>query len=98
MSENLTPSERSIRARLAAHKSWANTTDPTRRTQAARDSFLARFEDQVDPDRTLPVEQRRRMAESARRAHMSSLAFKSAKARRKGSQAQAQVQNMKDAS
>jgi hypothetical protein len=34
--EGLTPAERSLRARMAAHASWANTSDRTARTAAGR--------------------------------------------------------------
>ncbi len=79
---NLSAEERTMRARLAAHQSWANTADPTARTAAARDAFARRFEDQVDPDRTLPPAERRRRAEHARKAYFQRLALKSAQARR----------------
>lgn|GEM_PF-1489604 len=39
-------------------------------TKAARAAFLARFLDEVDPDRTLPEAERARRAEHARRAYM----------------------------
>lgn len=77
----LSPAQRSLRARVASHASWANTPDVHARTQPARDAFLARFEDKVDPDRVLEPGERARRAESARRAYFGSLALKSAKAR-----------------
>jgi len=80
-SNPLSPGERRTRARLAAHTSWANTADPTARTQAGRDTFLKRFEDQVDPDRRLSPEVRAKRAESAKKAYFAQLALKSAKAR-----------------
>ena len=40
----LTPSERKLRAQLAAHESWARTDDPSARTAPARRAFLDRFE------------------------------------------------------
>ena len=52
--EPLTPEQRSLRARLASYASWANTTDPTARTQPARDKAEARWEREVDPDQVLP--------------------------------------------
>lgn len=79
----LSPSERSLRARLAAHESWAKTEDRTARTHAGRESFYRRFEDEVDPERTLPEEERRKRAESARKAYYYRLALKSAQARRR---------------
>ncbi len=79
----LTPSERSLRARAAAHASWANTADPSARTAPARRAALDRFEREVDPDGTLSPAERRRRAEHLRKAHMHGLALKSAQARRR---------------
>src|SRR5262249_41219444 len=45
----LTPEQRSLRARLASHASWARTDDPSARTAPARSAFFHRFEQQVDP-------------------------------------------------
>ncbi len=45
-------------------------------TSAARKSFLAAFEREVDPDGILAPEERLKRAESARRAHMSRIALK----------------------
>lgn len=81
---SLSPAERRLQARLAAHESWARTSDPTSRTAPARQAFLARFEAEVDPDGVLPVEERRRRAEHARRAYYTRLALASVRARRKG--------------
>jgi hypothetical protein len=76
------PQERTLRARLAAHVSWANTPDPASRTAKARAAALARFEKQVDPDGILPVEERMRRAEHAKKAHFSRLALEAARKRR----------------
>lgn len=78
----LTPEQRSLRARMAAHASWANTSDPQTRTAAARDRFAARFEREVDPDGVLSPAERERRAESARKRYFAQLAYKSASARR----------------
>jgi len=43
---------------------------------------MARFEREVDPDGTLPPEERARRAEHKRKAYFARLALKSAKARR----------------
>jgi hypothetical protein len=80
---SLTPKERSLRARLAAHSSWAATSDPSARTAPARAAFLDRFARQVDPDGTLTPEERARRAEHARKAYYQRLALKSALSRRK---------------
>jgi hypothetical protein len=79
----LTPTERSLRARLAAHASWANTRDRSTRTAPARRAAMDRYERQVDPKGELAPGERARRAEQAMRAHMTRLAYKSAKARRR---------------
>jgi len=84
MSSDLTPAQRSLRARIAAHTSWANTTDRSARTAAARKAALDRFERQVDPDGALPARERALRAASARKAHFTRLALRSAQARRRG--------------
>jgi len=77
-----TASVRTQRARIAALMSWARTADPSARTQPARTAFTGRFESEVDPDRRLPEEERRRRADAARRAYFAKLALRSAQARR----------------
>ncbi len=81
MSE-LTPSQRSLRAKIAAHAKWASH-DPVKGTAKARAKFLEGFIDRVDPDRVLPEPERLRRAESARSEHFARLAYKSATARRR---------------
>ena len=44
-----------INRRIAAEISWARTHDRTARTRPARETFLKRFEKEVDPDGTLPA-------------------------------------------
>lgn len=78
----LTPEQRVLRARIAAHTGWANTQDRTARTQPGRNAFFRRFELQVDPDGVMSEKARRKAAESAMRAHMSRLALRSSQARR----------------
>lgn len=79
----LSPSQRSMRARIGAHALHA-THDSRELTAPARAAFLARFEAEVDPDGVLPEVERRRRAEHARKAYFAKLALASAKARRKG--------------
>jgi hypothetical protein len=79
----LTPEERSLRARLASHAGWANTTDVLARTRPGRDKAYERFEREVDPAGSLSPEERARRANHALKAHMYRLALASAKARRK---------------
>lgn len=72
---------RSLQASAAAHTSWANTEDPSARTEPARRAFLERFEREVDPDGVLPPAERARRAAHARAAYYARLAAKSAAAR-----------------
>jgi hypothetical protein len=79
--ESLSPAERSLRARLAAHAMHAKH-DPRQTTANGRAAFQARFEREVDPDGTLGPEERRRRAEHARSAYFARIQLASAKARR----------------
>lgn len=71
----LSPSERALRAKLAAHTSWARTEDPTARTANGRKAFNDRFLAEAGGD---PVR-----AEHLRKAFYARLALKSAAARRR---------------
>jgi hypothetical protein len=73
----LSPAERSLRGKLAAHTSWANTKDPTARTANARKGLENKFLAEADGD---PVR-----AEHLRRAYYARLALMSAQARRRRS-------------
>lgn len=86
-SKSLTPEQRSLRAKLAAESSWANTSNPTERTAPAREASFKRFEKLVDPEGTLDPEERTRRAEHARRAHMTRMSYLAAKARQKNTAA-----------
>ena len=85
------PSEQSLRGRMGAHLLHA-THDSRRLTAPAREAFLASFEGQVDPDGSLPADERRRRAAHARAAYFARLARRSAivrakrKQRRRGSE------------
>lgn len=76
-----TPAERSLQARAAAHAKWSRT-DSREGTVAARRGFLTRFENEVDPDRSLPPAERARRAEHARRAYMLDLGRRRQQVRR----------------
>ena len=84
----MTPEQRRRRARIAAHASWAMTSDRTARTSSGTRAFLDRFERQVDPEGVLPEDVRAAMAKHARTAYMLQLAEKSAAARRRRTQAE----------
>ena len=70
-----------MRARLAAHALHAQH-DSREVSKPGREAFLARFEREVDPDGTLPTDERARRAAHARKAYFTRLALKSAQARR----------------
>ena len=74
--------DKNIDRRIGAEISWSRTRDRSARTRPARDKFLQRFEREVDPDGTLPPDERRRRAEHARRAYMLRLAKRAVAARK----------------
>jgi hypothetical protein len=78
-----TPSENTMVAKIAAQARWARCQDRSAATAPARDGLAARFEDEVDPDRTLPPGERAYRAECAKKAFYLRLALKSAVSRRK---------------
>lgn len=80
--EPLTPEQRALRAKLAAHGKWAHTEDRSAATAAARQALADRFEREVDPTGRLSPEERAIRAEHAKKAYYTRLAFASAKARR----------------
>lgn len=67
--------EQSLVASIAAHTSWANTTDRTGRTAPARAALDAKFLAEADGDP--------RRAANLRTAYFKRLALKSAQARRR---------------
>jgi hypothetical protein len=73
---------RTLRGRIGAYAVHAKY-DSRELTKSARAAFLRRFEDEVDPDRTLPEAERVRRAEMARKRYFAALALASAKARQK---------------
>ena len=81
----MAPAQRILRAKVAAHRSWANTEDRAKRTAPARTAMMARFEKEVDSDGTLPPGERAKRAESAKKAWFLQLAAKSAATRRRRS-------------
>jgi hypothetical protein len=62
--------------------SWSRTDDRSARTRPARETFLQRFEQEVDPDGKLPPDERRRRAEHAKRAYMLRLAKRAVSTRK----------------
>jgi hypothetical protein len=82
----LSPAERILRARLAAHSLHAQVNSRDH-TAPARRAFMDRFEDQVDPNRVLPNAERQRRAEQAKKAYFTRLALKAVQARRRRGEA-----------
>jgi len=82
---SLTPQQRVLRARLAAHHLHA-TRDSREVTRPARQAFLSRFDREVDPDGLLTPAERTRRATQARKAYFTGRSLKASKARsnRKG--------------
>jgi hypothetical protein len=81
MSSNpLTPEQRSMRARLAAH-TLHSRVDGAQHTAPARAAFMDRFEKQVDPHSELDPAERARRAEHAKKAYFTGLSLKSARRR-----------------
>lgn len=80
----LTPEQRAMRARLAAHVRWSKARDRAAELAKARQTFMSKFEKEVDPNGEMTPEARALAAESARKAYFARLAFKSATARSKG--------------
>ena len=73
--------ERVLLGRIGAY-TLHSRYDARELAKAARAAFESKFERDVDPDGVLPLEERLRRAEMARKAHYARLALKSAQARR----------------
>lgn len=93
--DDSTTAERTLRARIAAHESWAHTANRSARTAPARAARDAKFLDQAGGD---PVR-----AAHLRKAHFARLALKSAQARRRakalqqlGAEADAELADLAD--
>jgi hypothetical protein len=78
----LSPAQRTLRARIGAHKLHASR-DSRELTAPARAAFLDKFRRQADPESKLPVAERERRALQLRKAYYAQLAFRSSKARTK---------------
>jgi hypothetical protein len=76
----LTPEQRSLRAQIAANARWSRE-DGTHQGEILRRGFLKKFIDEVDPDRSLPENERIRRAENALKAHMLRLSLAASKKR-----------------
>lgn len=80
-SKNLTPSQRTIRASIAAHARWANE-DPSANAERGQRGLVARFEREArEYEPGLSDAEYARRARCAYKAHMQRLALASSKAR-----------------
>lgn len=79
----LTPAQRTMRARIAAHAKWANTPDRTAATAKWRNASLAKFDQMAratDPDAT--EAQLAAMAKSFQLAHLERMRLRSSQIRK----------------
>ena len=71
----MTPTQRRLRAQIAAHARWARVADRTAATEPARRAALGRFEREVDPDGVLSPAERQRRARNAQAEHMARMQY-----------------------
>jgi len=76
----LTPEQRSQRSRIGGLTLHAGV-DSAEHTKPARAAFLAKFEQQVDPEGLLTPQERQRRALLAKRAYFVQLAYRSSQVR-----------------
>lgn len=79
----LSPSEKSMRARIAAHARWSkyDSREHAAKMRAAGPAGDAYWLDRVDPERVLDPADRERRAKHAKAAHYARLQFASVRAR-----------------
>jgi hypothetical protein len=75
------PELAALYGRIGAHMAHAKHGGE-HMTSKARESFMARFEREADPEGILPAEERARRAEHLKRAYFSRLALKRAEKRK----------------
>ncbi len=76
-----------LAGRIGGHARAKNISDMPAAMEPAWRGQMARFEREVDPDGTLPADERTRRAKSAQREQMARLALRSHTARRKAREA-----------
>jgi hypothetical protein len=67
---SLTPAQRSTRARIAANDRWAKEPDRLKATQPGRNAAFQKLLNEVDPEGTLPEDERLKRARNAQKAHL----------------------------
>jgi hypothetical protein len=85
MSDNpLTPAQRIVRARIAAHARWAKEPDRLAATAPGRRAAFEKLLDEVDPERTLPEAERLKRARNAQKAQLERIRLAASRKRRRG--------------
>lgn len=77
----MTPEERSRRASIAANARWSREPDRLGATEHLRRGLERKFEDEVDPERTLDPKVRAKLAANARKAFYMRIQERSRKVR-----------------
>ena len=78
----LTPTERSIRARIAANTRWAREPDRLAATAPGRSAAFEKLLDEVDPQRVLTEAERLKRVKNAQAAQMARVRLAASKNRR----------------
>lgn len=88
-----TQKDRSTAGQIAALTRWSRVDDRAEATKPAREGLRRKFEQQVDPDRTLPVAEREYRVNQLMKAHMlrMTLAAKRARAARRATTGGGQI-------
>lgn len=76
----MTPEQRVLRGRMGGLTAWSRHGADELLGKAWQ-ANATRWENEVDPERLLPADERHKRAERAKRAHMTKLALLSAQAR-----------------
>lgn len=83
----VTATERSLICTIASQTRWGREPDRTAATQPGRDAWRAKLAREVDPDGTLPDDERERRVDSLMKAEMTRRALRSVQARRRAKEA-----------
>ncbi len=79
----LTPTERSIRARIAANTRWAKEPDRLAATAPGRRAAFEKLVNEVDPHRVLTETERLKRVKNAQQAQMARVRLEASKKRRR---------------
>lgn len=69
----MSPEERREQCKEAINIRWSTPGARAEQANSSRAAFYRRFEDQVDPERVLPVAEREKLVASAVSAHMAGM-------------------------